>query len=512
MDELKIYRVLSATGRPEIDFDLQRFHDLNIIQSCNLKSDILIHLNNTNPDILLVSDSILGDEELIEIMINCHKTYPDTRIVYLAGKLDTRDTARVHQLGALVVEGIYDILLEKVTPNTIRDVILYPKTETSVSFLKNSLLSHRAEIENAAYNFEYEGFGEDIGKDYERNNLFLIWSSKPGTGKSFLSANVACSIAKYGQNHPKVALIDGDLQNLSIGNIMSIPPNPEKSIAVAMNTVTQILHGDFKTDEMMRIATKKIRNCFVRYKGLSNLDILEGSHLTPQEADSLQVTPEHYKYLISLISDYYDIIIVDLNSSIYHPSTYVLMDMCKEVYCITNLDFNNTQNMARYKDTLKSFGLESKLKYVLNQDITNDGNFGTDIEEIHFTADVIEEKKLLNFCARIPNVPSSIFYNRQFEGKPLVLYKKSYTEVPRLALMELADQFYPLNDGVLDTLRASIENRKLGLAERIRKFFSRKKEKESVDQELDEYLDSELGGMWEGNDFPGDDESAEETL
>ena len=480
MDEIKFYRVVCASGIPALDADLQRFSDMHIIGTCQLRSDIPILMEQKQPDILVISDNIQGEEEIIEMIIQEHRKFPKTRIVYLAGVLDPKDLARTDQLGALVINGIYDIVLGKITPNLIRDIIIYPKSEASVAYLKTHLLSKKAEIQNAVSGLEYEGFGEQIEAEKKNENIFLVWSPKPGSGKSFISANLAAGVAKYGVDHPKVALIDGDIQNLSIGNIMGLPEDKERNLKVAMQAISDILEGRCDNEERMRRAEKTVKNSFVRYKNLANLDILAGSSLTPQEIYDLSITGDHYKKLMEIIGDVYDYIIVDLNSSIFHPSTYTLMELCKETFCIINLDYNNILNSSRYKSSLEQFGVSDKIHYILNQDFDNDGSgrFGTDKEELNLTGDNVEEK-IVHLDARIPNVEPSIFFNRQLDGKPIILYKKSYTEQTRLAFLKLAERICPIEQSAIEELSHGVAKKK-GFG-----FYLFRKKKDRLDDELE---------------------------
>ena len=48
-----------------------------------------------------------------------------------------------------------------------------------------------------------------------------------------------------------------------------------------------------------------------------NLHVLTGSTLTPEEIDSLKITPEYYIYLLDIIRKEYDIVIIDTNSSMF---------------------------------------------------------------------------------------------------------------------------------------------------------------------------------------------------
>lgn len=469
----EIYRIVSASGVRKLDEDMNRFDDIDVCAICNLKSDIPLMLDAHEPSCVVISDSIQGEEELIELIISEHIKHPNTRVIYLAGELDSRDTARIDQLGTLVLNGVYDIIFGKINPHVIHDAILYPKMREAVNHLTHHLLNRKAEIKNAAGSFEYEGFVEETVKETD-DNLFMVWSPKPGSGKSFISANLAVACAKYGVDKPKVALIDGDLQNLSIGNILGIKQDEKRNLRTAMITITDILNGSCNSEERKRRAEKTVRDCFVRYQHLSNLDVLAGSFLTPTEIDGLNITHEHYRELLRIIEDYYDIIIVDLNSSVTHATTYEMMRMSKEIFCVINLDYNNILNSSRYSQTIKTFRVEDKLKYILNQDIRNDsGKFGTDLEELSFTADNVEDQ-IIHLTARIPSVEPSVFFNRQFEGVPIVLYKKPYTDRTRLAFLELAQEICEIDQEAIEKLRNKVNKVKKPMFSFLN--FGRKKE------------------------------------
>ena len=186
---------------------------------------------------------------------------------------------------------------------------------------------------------------------------------------------------------------------------------------------------------------------------------------------------------MEIISPIYDYIIVDLNSSIIDPATYTLMSICKEAYCIINLDYNNILNSARYKDSMKAFKIDDKIHYILNQDFTNDGSghFGTDKEELNLTGDNVEEK-IVHLDARIPNVEPSIFFNRQLDGRPIILYKKRYTEKIRLAILKLAQRICPIDEAIITELKESQKTEK-------KSFFSFLKKKENEEIVVDDNTD-----------------------
>ena len=106
---MQTYKIVTATGFPSLDRNLAGKEGVQIVGNCYFKSDIMQTVESQNPDILLVTDRLSGDENIISLMLETKRTYPDLRILYFAGQLNTRDMSRVDALGTLVLIGIYDI-------------------------------------------------------------------------------------------------------------------------------------------------------------------------------------------------------------------------------------------------------------------------------------------------------------------------------------------------------------------------------------------------------------------
>ena len=459
MDE-KI-RVVSASGIPKLDEELSLSEGIELVAACNLKSEIMAKIEDYQPEILIVSDHISGDENVVKLLMDVHKAYPGVRVIYFAGTVTQRDTKRLHNLGTLVMLGINDIFLGNVINNDIvLDAIYNPKAPEAVSFLASSLVDTDTEVHNASGGLVYEeALGDD--EDDVQSNLFVFTSIKPGTGKSFTSINTACAVAKYGRNHPRVALIDADLQTLSVGTAMGMADDPKRNLKVALETIGTIIQQGHVIDDLEKVkrANRVIRECFIRYNKIPNLDILIGSGLTPEEVDAMHVEAAYYEYLIDVIKDIYDVIIVDMNSSIFHVTTALMLSRCKYAYYIMNLDFNNIRNNVRYRAMLDSMEMSKKIKYVLNQAIENTEQYdflGVDERPIVFTPDDMEKKSSLKIFKKIPYMPPVIAINDQYNGLPVILDNDERLDHVHLALMEIAEDIYPL-DGTIDRLRKSLE-------------------------------------------------------
>ncbi|MBQ3423050.1 MAG: hypothetical protein IJH34_15665 [Romboutsia sp.] len=168
-------------------------------------------------------------------------------------------------------------------------------------------------------------------------------------------------------------------------------------------------------------------------------------------------------YLVDAIIDDYDVIIIDSNSSISHVTTYPLLKMANTCYYILNLDFNNIRNNTRYRSTLKELGITDKVKYILNQDIKNDSNgahSGTNIETLLFTANHLDDSGF-KLEATIPAIPQTVFLNRLYEGKPIILDDKDYTKNVRHELLKICNQIWPIEgfEEVKENNSSNVQNK-----------------------------------------------------
>lgn len=431
-------RILTATGQDVIDNTVRKFSGYEVVAVAKNRKEIIDKIRESSPDILLVAETLFGDVPLNMILLNVNKEFPNVRIVYLAGGVDLRNERTLFYLSTLAMVGIYDIYHEKkITAQGLKYLLDHPKTEKDVEHLiQKSSVKHKTK--DVWIDFDNP---EEVEEDsFVQKNLFTFSSIKPGTGKSFVSVNVAGAIAKYGKKNaknerPKVALIEADLQNLSLGTLLNME-SEKKNLKLVMDKIATVINKDGKI-----IAPKTtidevndyIINSFLPYSECKNLYGLVGSQLGYDEI--LDFDSAYYLYLVDVIGDYFDVIIVDTNSSMNHITTIPLLMKAKACYYILNLDFNNIRNNVRYVKTLEEIGISEKIKYILNQDIPQ-----TNGETLMFNSKSLEE---LGFKleAKIPDIPSAVFFNRIAKGVPII-FDNNYPEI-NSEIIKIANQIYP---------------------------------------------------------------------
>lgn len=453
-----------ATGQSAINQVVNNFEGYEVVGSIDYREMLSEECLTLSADILLIGEGLFGDEPIGPILLELSKEVPNLRIIYLAGSINMKNKSKIYALSLLVMGGIYDIINEKqITASFLKSVLDKAQTQDDVEYIVRAANKSMRKDEDAKVEFIIPEEEEEDGDT--RNNLFLISSIKPGSGKSFISVNLASAIAKYGVDNkegkrPRVALIEADLQNLSLGTLLQIEGDT-KNLKTAMNRIGEIVSREGEligTDIQIEETNRYIKECFSPYYRVKNLEALVGSQLSYKELDG--ISRYHYIYLIDAISDYYDVIIVDTNSAVDHETTFPLARMAKECYYILNLDFNNIRNNVRYKDVLDDMGISDKIKYILNEDILEDdkdANTGNDTEALLFTSQHLEDSGF-KLEAKIPLIPKTVFLNRLYEGTPLVLdeSKKGYTDKTKLEILKAANQIYPIQN--LSNLESEYES------------------------------------------------------
>lgn len=477
--------VVVATGIPKLNhvfFGNEKVKKLfTVVASVENKNNVESTLKkHPDADILLVSDGLVGKgESLTQIMINVRFDFPHIRVVYLTSEVKKSQLEqRMKQLGPLARSRVYDIVAETpLNPAHILRALRRPAEKEDVEWIFNYINSEE-EMNAPKETIEIfdEGKGGDGGASKKgiMPNLSVFSSIKPGTGKSFVAANVATIIAKYGKKNekgdpPRVALIDGDMQNLSIGTLLQVEDD-NKNLRTVMDKIHSVVDKEGKEiDNPPLIADARafVRSAFLPYPHVKNLEVLGGSQLQWEKLQDFRSSD--FVWLLKCIEKDYDVIIMDSSSSLNHISTYPMMMLSKQMYYILNLDFNNVRNNSRYQRTLsEELGVFDKVKYILNEDITKEHVKENDWNEtLEFDAAEIKANGF-DVAGAIPMIEKPTFLNRIFLGEPIVLDDQPHTLEARVALAQIADQVWgidklPYLEDQLAKQRESNQTKRKGL-------------------------------------------------
>lgn len=453
----KKYRIILATAINDLNNELiiktlQNYseNEIKFVEICNYLAEVPFALENLYNSIK--NEFEITEEEVIPVMVLSYtlggmsnKTleditfdiekwlnqYPDLKIIFIIGQVSLSGNIAIF-LNNLARKGVILFTKNKISYSDILNDILEEKTYEDIlkdAGIKNTetKIVSNINIETSCSNMPEE---QITGK----KNIIAVSSIKPGTGKSFVSTNIAIALARYSLNQNgkpfKICLIDVDLQTLSVGTILNIT-NQGKNLKKCVMKVDEFLKSN-KSEIEESILKDSIMECLISYQDLSNLSILCGSQLDLAEVESM--SEESFIYIINFLSEKFDYVVVDTNSSLHHTTTQPILELAGKIYYVTNLDFNNIYNNVRYQEDLKEFGFTSKIKYILNQD-TPDLYIGP---EPKCTAEFVQNKTDIKISFRIQDLTSTVFNNLCFDGNPLVLTDDTFTLQQRIEFLKIA--------------------------------------------------------------------------
>jgi len=471
-----VKRVLLATSEPKLNEAIKKNVNNFGIEIIGIADNELVFqscLKQNIPDIILISKRFeFNNLSVVDYIIRLHNNLPNIRIIYLAGQLNDFDVIKQKELMKLIESGIYDIYTEKViSMPLIKQMLAFSKKYEDVAHLnqiKGELPDYQEfdEIEIEDDNPDDEIIDIDIDFNKVYDNVIVVSSIKPGTGKTFISSNLAMALSKNGtrkpnQERPKIAYIEADLQNLSVGTILALKnqKNYLKEVLTAIGSLFDENNKIHVTLNKKKQVDDLILNSFQQYMSVKDLYSLAGSHFLPQEI--LKIKDVYYNYLIDVVSQNFDIVIIDTNSSLTNTTSLPLLNLCKYAFFIINLDYNNIKNNGRYQKYLTEIGLRDKIFYILNEDIQleNRSLLGIPTFEDLICDSELLEKTGLKLLGKIPAIPKEIFFNRLYDGRPIILDNTEFTLKTRLEISKIANNIWPLDN--LEWLQNEYEQFKL---------------------------------------------------
>jgi septum site-determining protein MinD len=172
--------------------------------------------------------------------------------------------------------------------------------------------------------------------------VIVITSGKGGVGKTTVTANLGCTLAKMGE---KVALIDADIGLKNLDVVLGLENR-------VVYTILDVVQGRVKPQEAL-----------VRHKVLRNMYLLAASQIATKE----MVSPEDMKAIVREIERDFDYILIDSPAGIERgfrnavsPAEMALVVTTPELPAISDAD--------RVIGLLENFGFEDdNIKLVVNR-------------------------------------------------------------------------------------------------------------------------------------------------
>lgn len=421
-------RIALAIDSNEIIDAFRRRFDYTIVGVYKTSQELTQIKNpESKPDVLVATDTISGIT--IQRLINLKASDPQLRIVYLLNTPDN-STGTIRKMQKLVQNQIYDFAIidgdytlgELI--NKICDLIDNPRDYSDVKDILE----------------------EEAGEVY--NNVTMVSSLKPGTGKTFVATNLAMAIAEYGQDkrrdgkmeRPRVLLVDGDLINLSVG-IITRTNNFDRNMLTALKTIATKVDPDdgsynLSASELEELK-KSIRGCLSRYKNKKNLYIMAAPDISID--DLAEISPVHFYFLMKMLVGAFDVVIADSNSAFDHQTTAALMEMSGRIILLMDNDYNNIQNNLRYIDKLNDLGYDDKIHFVINKDITRNAERAC-LEDLAYDTQNIGNLMIEH---RIPLGDAGIIKSIDFSEQ--ILVSTDQEDDVRDALLEVANDIWKID-------------------------------------------------------------------
>ena len=414
-------------------FAKEEFRDFEVVGTVTDKDSVLTSIQETSPDVVLFVEGVPSRSGLSteEVLLNIKNYYPDLRVVFLAGEYSPADNAKCIMLSNLVKSGLYDIVTgAKISGGTILEALNVAKTYEDVKYL-----------------VRYDDTAE-AKQDESLRNMIAFYSVKPGSGKSTIAVNTAIAIAKFGQTKrngraPRVAIVDGDLNNLSVGPLLHAE-NPQFNLREALRQVATVVdeNGVISANEQrLESVRTNIRKCFVHVQNLPNLFALVSSEIPV--ADLAEINQHQFRFLLQSIYSAFDVVIVDMNSSLEHRTTKPIFDLASRVYFVIDPDYNNIKNNLRYQRELEALGVKDKIRYIMNRYIADEVQFKYN-EDLDYSLDQFDIIGL-DITNTIPNIDVAVMSNRVYKGIPIVLDNGVGVKEAKLAIFKIANENWKIN-------------------------------------------------------------------
>ena len=168
--------------------------------------------------------------------------------------------------------------------------------------------------------------------------------------------------------------------------------------------------------------------------------------------DLASIQPEHFKFLLESVYSAFDVVIVDMNSSLEHRTTHAIFEEAGRVYFLLDPDYNNIKNNIRYQAEVSKLGIEDRIRYILNKDIPEDEMYQY-VEDLDYTLSEFENVGL-EISHSIPMIDPNVINNRTFHGIPIVLDRSPDTLPASDAILEIANEIWKIDPDAVKMYRA----------------------------------------------------------
>jgi pilus assembly protein CpaE len=271
------------------------------------------------------------------------------------------------------------------------------------------LSSGLEELEDAlehalAWSESVRNVGGENGNGHARGRVVSVFSTKGGTGKTFLATNLAAAFAERTQ--ADVAVLDLDVD---LGDVFAyFGKEPKRSLS---EVAAEMARGA-QPDEMAELGTRLAQHL-----------IGFGSPLDPGAA---AITPEATSEMVRSLRSAFAYTVVDATCD-YTDHVIQTLELSDDVLFVTGLDVISVRHLSLGMRTLADLGVpRDRMRVVLNRADS----------KVELTAGDIEDALGLKIDAQIP---SSAIVPRSINRSELLWFSERRSPVAK-AIADLADR------------------------------------------------------------------------
>ncbi len=172
--------------------------------------------------------------------------------------------------------------------------------------------------------------------DQADNNIIMVTSPSPHSGKSFISSNLAAVIADTNQ---RILLIDADMRKGYLHQLLNFGLVPGLSDYITSRATIEEVTNRFEYDDKI-------------------FDVITFGQLPPNPSELL-MNPR-FKDLLTEVSTYYDLVIIDSPPVLAVTDPTIIGSHTGVVFMVVNAEINNTREIERAISVLSNSGITTK--------------------------------------------------------------------------------------------------------------------------------------------------------
>ncbi len=320
MDKIKVLLVeKESSDRELVSETLSKVDYINLVGEADNAEEANYFINDNYPNVILIGMNLDLDRHILAETLS--NEFPDIAIIMIENELK-EDT-----MYKAIFAGAKDVIISPFTSSKLVDSI----------YRAAQLVKEKAPIHRDTQVKQRRRSG--------RGHVITVFSTKGGVGKTFVSTNLAISLAK--DTDKRVCLVDLDLD---FGNTV-----------LALNMVPKFTILDI-VDDIRNIDQDIIESYLIPHE--SGIKVLP-ANARPQINEF--INSDHIEVILRALQGAFDYIVVDMPARFYEPvnPAFQAADI---LLMITTPEISAVRNIKASIQTLHELNFpKSKIKVVLNK-------------------------------------------------------------------------------------------------------------------------------------------------